>query len=248
MATRSVVSLNSVPAVDLLFGIGTTIKWVGPILVCMEEQKFEVEYTVISRDQNSYDVTFELSEDAEEALFTGLADHMANRVENGGFDGELVHLYKMLAGQQESFPPWFETDSDRTYDLEITDSMYSELSRIIGKQLSKVNRTNAAPKYRELVGAWEDITDQIDRQKEIDSVHEGQIETMQSRLDVANVVKEHYDLPDPETGEFICFIQQGDVAVYENDHGERWYYCTICEQSYSVIGEHHVEACDGEMW
>lgn len=128
----------------------------------MHEKAFEVRYTELNPD-DEYDVSFELTEEAEDALFTGLANMLREHASDGIFYKELIHLYKKLSEQQESHPPWIETDDidGRTYDLHITSSDYRLLSKIVGEQLQNVLRPDGAQRYRELIDAWESITDQM---------------------------------------------------------------------------------------
>jgi hypothetical protein len=180
----------------------------------MEQRKFTVEYTRIDTD-DAVDVSFELSEDAEDALFTGIANRLHTRAGNGSFDGHLVHLYKRLAEQQESHPPWIDTSVDRTYDIELTEADYSELSHIIGKQMTHVISPDGADKYEELVSVWRAITAQM-----LD----------QDTNQVPN---------DPDRGEFQHLRHQ-TVAVYkDSETGERWSHCIGCDTAFANVPDNH---------
>lgn len=192
----------------------------------MQEKTFEATYTVVAADDETFDVTFELSQDAEEALFRGLADKIHDQASEGVFDAELIHLYKRLANQQQSHPPWFEVDEDRTYDLALTMSDYSTITEIVGKQLTNVLRPSAADTYEELIDVWSGITQDILIEQELRDLED-------------ELAEEIVEYPDPDNGEFKCFIHDGKVAVFENDDGDRWYRCNVCETTYAEIGDQH---------
>lgn len=201
----------------------------------VHEKAFDVTYTVLN-DDGQYDVSFELSEEAEDTLFTGLAQRVHDDATDGIFDGETVHLYKKLAEQRESHPPWFEVDHKRTYDLEMTPSEYNTLTTIIGQQLQNVLRPSGADRYRELLDVWEDITDAMLWADEIDDYieqsHDGRVQ--------ATINDSWGSIPDPDNGTFMCFIHDNTIAVYENERtGNTWHYCRSCGLSKPSIGGDH---------
>jgi len=129
-------------------------------------RSFDVEYYDPSSRDGTYDVTFRLTEDAEEALFTAMHREVEGNVRNGAFPEQKMHLLKRLADQHSEHPPWIETDgSRRVYDMVLTEYDYHLLTRMIGESLSNVLGPEGSPRYEELVDVWKDVTGQMMSQK-----------------------------------------------------------------------------------
>lgn len=179
-------------------------------------RSFEVSYHDTSLRDETRDVSFELTEDAEDALFAAFEREIGEHVRDGTFPDQKVHLFHRLAEQRTEHPPWIEAnDGIRTYDLVVSEWDYHLLTRIVGESLSNVLGPEGASRYEELVEVWQDVTEQM--------------------LDTET----EYEPVDPDNGYFECFIQDGSVAVYTNEEGDRWYTCTECEQSFAEIAEDH---------
>jgi hypothetical protein len=191
----------------------------------MHEKTFEIEYIDLREDE-SHDVSFELSEDAEELLFRGIADKLYDGASEGYFDGQVVHLYKRLSDQRLSHPPWIDIDGPRVYDLELTESEYGILSSIIASNLSTVIGPDKAEDHRELVRVWDDITEQMIEDDEQD--HE-------------NAVLDDFTGGfEPDIGDFIGYkVDDMDIARFRDDDGDEWYRCTRCRVTRPGTGDHH---------
>lgn len=204
-------------------------KWYPHVFVYMEKKKFEAEYSVFPGDQPETDVSFTLSEEAEDVLFKGLAKYLHDKAEEGIFEEQAIHLYQRLAYQKSSHPPWFEIDEKRTYDLRMNKGDYRILTDIIGEQIKSVIGVDAADPYLKLIGVWDDITERILIEQDIQETIE----------EIEDEIKDE-GVPDPDNGEFQCFIYGGSVAVFENDRtGSTWHYCTECGNSYPNIPSTH---------
>lgn len=192
----------------------------------MHEKTFEIEY--IDYNDESHDVSFELSKDAEELLFRGIADRLYDDAEDGQLHGQTVHLYKRLADQRQSHPPWIDVDGPRVYDLELSKSDYGALSSMIGSRMSMIMSPEASDAHRELLRVWDDLTEQMVTDE--DPSH-------------GNAVLDDFiDPPQSDNGDFVGYrAGEGgiDIAVFENDTGDRWYTCSNCGVTRPGSGAHH---------
>jgi hypothetical protein len=179
-------------------------------------RSFEAEYHDTSLRDGTYDVTFTLSEDAEDALFAAFDREISDHFRDGNMPDQKLHLLRRLCGQRSEHPPWIEAkDGKRTYDLELSEWDYHLLTRIIGESLSNVLGPDGAERYSELVEVWEDVTTQM-------------------QTAVAEEV-----IPEPDNGVFQCHVRDGQFRLYKNADGDEWYVCTDCETSFASIGDEH---------
>lgn len=199
---------------------------------------FRVEYNDMSMQDGTYDVSFTLTEDAEDLLFRALEQEISDDVRSGTFADQKVHLYKRLAEQSQSHPPWIEANDDaRVYDLVVTEWDYHLLSKIIGSTMSDLLGPDAAGKYEELLSVWNDITDQM-RESDTDTYPPEQ-KTFDSVIDdYGQSFIDDAKIGDTENSTFKCLIRGGDVMVYENEDGSMWYECSICHDTFNVLGDH----------
>jgi len=203
-------------------------------------RQFEVEYYDTSLRDGTRDVTFELSEDAEDALFSALHREVEENMREGAFPPQKIHLYKRLSEQRTEHPPWIEANGGkRTYDLELSEWDYHLLSKMIGESLSNVLGPDGADRYAELVEVWTEITDQM-------QPHDGweqppEQSTLSSVITEAGrkTIEETAEAMDPESGEFQCLVRDGQFRLYENEHGDSWYVCTDCGTNFAEIGDNH---------
>jgi len=208
----------------------------------MEEtnRSFEVAYNDTSLRDGTHDVTFELTEDAEDALFAAFDREMGDNIREGVFPDQKMHLFKRLSEQRTEHPPWVEANGGkRTYDVELSEWDYHILSKLIGESLSNVLGPEGADRYAELVDVWQDITEQM-------QPHNGWTQppeqaTLSSVITEAGeaFIEETAEKLNPETGHFECLVQDGQFRLYSNDHGDTWYVCTDCETSFAEIGDDH---------
>jgi len=184
-------------------------------MTMMYDRSFTAEYADFG-DGAVYDVSFELTEGAEDLLFTGLAEQLYESASDGYFDAHLVHLYHKLSEQYVNHPPWIELESSvRTYDLELTESDYSKLNDVIGQVIGDMVSVDQHEKFEDLIDAWSEITQ--------------------------SMVDDEPNFVDPDNGRFVEYTQDDTVIVFENEYGEQWYRCTECETMYSEISDDHVE-------
>lgn len=191
----------------------------------MDKETFDAEYVTTSDDETEYDVTFELSKEAEDMLFASLGNLLREDVRMGVFSPEAVRFYKTMADERTQCPPWLDDGGKRTYNVSLTDNQYTCLTRIIGDQLKSVLSIDGTSNCEELVAVWQSITEQIDNQDNDESN-----KTLDEFAD---------GIEDPENGHFACFIYDNTVAVFENDFGDTWYKCTSCDTMYADIGDEH---------
>lgn len=197
----------------------------------MEDQNrtMDVSYKDPSLVDGTYDVSFRLSEDSEDALFRAMAQHVSADMDSGVFPVQEMHLFYRLSSQRSNHPPWIEMDDERVYDLELTEWDYHILSTVIGESLSNVLGPDGADKYSELVDVWQDITRDMQLEDELDELQE-QLQ-QQKLITVEN--------EQPDNGQFMCLVKDGQFKLYENDDGDAWYVCTDCGTSFTQIGDNH---------
>lgn len=202
-------------------------------------RRFEVEYYDTSLQDGLCDVTFELSEDAEDALFAALHREIEQNMREGGFPSQKIHLFKRLSEQRTEHPPWIETKgTSRTYDMELSEWDYHLLSKIVGESLSNVLGPAGAPKYEELVDVWKDITMQMEM---ADPRQPSEQTTLSSVITEAgeNFIEQAAEEFNPDNGQFLCLLQDGKIHKYGNDAGDTWYVCTGCDTSFAEIADDH---------
>lgn len=200
-----------------------------------ENRAFEVSYYDSSLREGTYDVTFTLGPDAENALFEALGREVAEPVREGVVPDQKMHLYRRLAKQRSEHPPWIEASGDeRTYDIELTEWDYHLLTSMIGESLSNVLGPDGADRYSELVDAWQEITTQMQVENEVDELED---ELEQMSIDTYGT--------DPDNGSFVCLLYGGTVRKYTNDDGDTWYVCTGCDTNYAEISDDHECLNDG---
>jgi len=194
-------------------------------------RRFEVEYYDTSLQDGLCDVTFELSEDAEDALFAALHREIEQNMREGGFPSQKIHLFKRLSEQRTEHPPWVETNGvARTYDMELSEWDYHLLTKMIGESLSNVLGPAGAQKYEELVDVWKDITMQMEM---------ADIGTGSEQMTLDSVVDDEREQFNPDNGQFLCLLQDGKIHKYGNDDGDTWYICTKCDTSFAEIDDNH---------
>lgn len=180
---------------------------------------FQAEYHDTSLRDGTYDVTFTLNEDAEDALFAAFDREISDHVRDGNMPDQKLHLLRRLCAQRTEHPPWIEArDDERTYDLELSEWDYHLLTKIIGESLSNVLGPEGANRYDKLVDVWKDVTDQMQ-----------------------NAVTETESIAEPDNGVFQCHVERDDnkFRLYKNADGDQWYVCTDCETSFAEIGDSH---------
>lgn len=180
-----------------------------------DTRSMEIEYVDPSLNEGYYDVSFEVTERAEELLFSAFEAEIGDDIVVGTVPSQKIHLFKRIAEQRRSHPPWIDTDTDvRTYDLVITEWDYHLLSRMIGSVMSNIHGPSVADDYKVLQDAWQSITDDMtddDDGRDVDMV--GQ----------------------------MTISDGSEFNVYEDSRsGARWYVCTECGTSYASVGDEHV--------
>lgn len=189
-------------------------------------RRFEVEYYDTSLQDGLCDVTFELSKDAEDALFAALHREIDQNMRGGGFPSQKIHLFKRLSEKRTEHPPWIETNGvSRTYDMELSEWDYHLLTKMIGESLSNVLGPAGVDKYEELVDVWKDITMQMemaDPRQPVTEAGEEIIEQASDEFGLDNV-------------QFLCLLQDGKIHKYGNDAGDTWYVCTECDTSFGEL-------------
>ena len=194
-----------------------------------ENRSVELSYNDVSLIDGEYDVSFDLTEDAEEALFSSLSHLISEDIDRGVLPEQHIHLYKRLIEQHAKFPPWVDSiDEDyRTYDLKLTTGDYRILTNALSHALTNVLRPAGADTYMELHDAWESITNQM-----VDQDPHGDDDGF---------------IIDPETPSdktFDCFIRGGEFRKHSSGDGfDEWVECDTCEaiMSKEDIDEHR---CD----
>lgn len=188
---------------------------------------FEVEYHDPSLRDGTYDVTFTLSEDAEDALFAAFDREISDYVRDGILPDQKLHLLRKLSEQRDNHPPWIEVDADeRTYDLELSEWDYHILTTIVGESLSNVLGPEGASRYEELVEIWTEITEQMRIDQEIDEVIDEAAEELRD------------DEFDYESARFECFTADRNFSVFTNDN-VKWYHCLDCKTDVWDRGDHN---------
>lgn len=195
-------------------------------------RELSVEYYDTSYRDGVFDVTFELTEDAEDVLFRALAREVEDDIVSGTFPKQKMHLVQRLTEQYESHPPWIETENDvRTYDLEMSSWDYHLMAKIIGKSMSNLLNPEASEKYEDLLEAWEKITEDMQIASEVNEIQE------ELRSEITP------NPSDPSNGSYETTVTIEDGSsfeVYKNERtGATWYVCVDCRQSYAEIGSEH---------
>lgn len=131
----------------------------------MEEKTFELSYTMIEDEIETYDVSFELSPDAADRLFEQLSHKVQAHISDGMISNEYLHLIKMLSDQRKSIPPFMEeTEEVVTYDLELHMGLYSKLCSVVGEIVSGIYDPDTRPEAYELMCVLDDIRFQMREQ------------------------------------------------------------------------------------
>lgn len=203
-------------------------------------RSFDVSYHDTSLREGTHDVTFELSEDAEDALFAAFEREIGDHIREGVFPDQKIHLFRRLSKQRTEHPPWIEANGgERTYDVELSEWDYHILSKLIGQSLTNVLGPEGADRYAELVDVWQDITEQM-------QPHNGYTQppeqaTLSSLITEAGeqFIEEQAEKLEPANRRFECFIRDGQFRKYSNEHGDTWYVCNDCETSFTEIGDDH---------
>jgi len=185
-------------------------------------RSFQVEYDDTSLRDGTYDVTFTLSEDAEDALFAAFDREISDHLRNGVMPDQKVHLLRRLCEQQSEHPPWVEAnDGERTYDLELSSWDYHLLTKVIGESLSNVLRPSGAERYEELVDIWLDVTEQMQIEKEIDDIIDEAAADLYGDDDELDICEARFE----------CFTANRNFSVYDDD-GTKWYNCINCHAKF----------------
>lgn len=200
----------------------------------MEEtnRKMEATYHDPSLRDGTYDVSFELTEDAEDALFAAFTDELHSHLRDGTFPAQKIHLFQKLSEQRTEHPPWIDTPSGAwTYDLELSEWEYHLISRVVGNSLDNILGPGGADKYEELIDAWKEITQDMQSEQELEEL-EGEMQQSE--------IEDYKDFGAPVNSVFKCFVHDGQYRMYEETTtGDKWYICTDCTASFSEIDEEH---------